>query len=96
MSEQEAEQRGVPDFWLFDDDSRWCVVVESKITSQLSGRQVERHIGVARRRGYERIVPATITIKAPTVRLPLETVKLQWKDVYSWLKTTSDVGSLVQ
>jgi PD-(D/E)XK nuclease superfamily len=96
LTEQDAEQRGVPDLWLFDDNSRWCVVIESKITSSLSRRQVERHIRTARKRGYERIVPATITVDSPSSRLPSGTVTLQWKQLYSWLRATSVAGSLAK
>ena len=34
QDEEEAERRGLPDGWIFDDDG-WCLIVESKIESPL-------------------------------------------------------------
>lgn len=43
-SEDEAERRGLPDGWIYDE-SGWCMLIESKITS-LSNRgalRVDQH-----------------------------------------------------
>lgn len=39
--EDEAERRGLPDGWIYDDDG-WCLVIESKIESPLNRDQLDR------------------------------------------------------
>ncbi len=85
MSEQDAEAASIPDIWLYDEDSAWCVVVECKITASLTSGQVQRHIRTARQRGFETILPVTISIAGPHDALPSGTVELRWSMIYEWL-----------
>jgi hypothetical protein len=96
LTENEAEERGVPDMWLFDDDGGWCAVVESKITAPLYAGQVQRHIQVALRRGFHPVIPVTISVNPPKNRLPAHTVELRWKDIYRWLESEAAPGSLAE
>jgi PD-(D/E)XK nuclease superfamily len=85
LSDDEAEKAGVPDIWLFDEENSWCSVIESKITAPLYGDQIKSHVTAARKRGFESIIPITISVHPPKNRLPEETVQIRWKEVYSWL-----------
>lgn len=50
-SEDEAEQRGLPDGWIYNDDG-WCLLIESKIESRLTSDQLMRHYKTAERCGF--------------------------------------------
>src|SRR5687768_12156786 len=57
--EEEAEQRGIPDGWIFDE-SGWCVFIENKVISHLSAEQIARHKRTAERRGFTSITPVVL------------------------------------
>lgn len=50
--ESRAEQRGVPDAWIYDDANKWALVIESKLGDKLTPDQLLRHADTARRRGF--------------------------------------------
>ena len=48
--EDDADRRGIPDAWVYDERSRWAVVMECKVTAPLESDQLHRHLSTARRR----------------------------------------------
>ena len=83
-SEDELERRGIPDGWIFDNE-KWCVFIETKVMAKLTSDQINRHRKTAIRRGFDRITAVAITPHKPTA-LPAETVFLEWRTVYAWLR----------
>ncbi|BAL76823.1 hypothetical protein [Bradyrhizobium cosmicum] len=83
-NEEELEQRGIPDGWICDD-SGWCVFIEAKVMAKFVADQIRRHRRTAERRGFERITAVAITPRIPT-SLPPDTVLLEWRNVYAWLR----------
>ena len=83
-SEEELERRGIPDGWIYDDNG-WCVFIETKVIAKLTADQIHRHRRTAERRGFERITAVAITPRIPT-SLPSNTVLLEWRTVYSWMR----------
>lgn len=69
VSEEESEKRGLPDAWIFDDDS-WSLLIESKISSPLKNDQLRRHYNTAHSRGYEDVLVLAIDVIKPTGKLP--------------------------
>ncbi|MFO0992768.1 MAG: hypothetical protein U1E67_12655 [Hyphomicrobiales bacterium] len=85
MAEEEAERRGLPDIWLFEDQG-WCAVIECKITAPLLSDQIVRHCRLARRQDFKLIVPVAISILEPADALPSDVIQIRWTDIYVWLK----------
>jgi hypothetical protein len=86
-SEDELERRGIPDGWISDNEG-WCVLIESKVIAKLTADQIRRHRRTAERRGFESIAVVAIIPHKPT-SLPPQTVLLEWRTVYVWLRRHS-------
>jgi hypothetical protein len=86
-SEDDLERRGIPDGWIFDEEG-WCVFIETKVMAKLGADQINRHRRTAERRGFQSITAVAI---APTIppSLPEDTVLLEWRVVYAWLRRHS-------
>ena len=57
----EDEERGLPDAVIFDDEG-WALIIESKISSPLTGSQLRRHDRTITKCGYEDVSGLTITV----------------------------------
>src|SRR5579885_2106767 len=66
--EEEADRRGLPDGWIFDDNG-WCLVVESKIESALYRDQLDRHHRTAERRGFSDIHMLALVTDLPNANV---------------------------
>jgi hypothetical protein len=86
-SEEELERRGIPDGWIYDDNG-WCVFIETKVTAKLTSDQIHRHRRTAERRGFDQITAVAIAPRRPTT-LPPNTVLLEWRTIYAWLRRHS-------
>jgi hypothetical protein len=90
-SEEELDRRGIPDGWIFDKEG-WCIFIETKVMAKLSADQINRHRRTAERRGFQSITAVAI---APIPLLPTtlsaDTVLLEWKCVYAWLRQHPDI-----
>ena len=85
-TEDEAEQRGIPDGWVFNADAEWCVFLESKVQAPLSLEQLSKHRRVAERFGFRTVIGVVITSGRDSPRQsPPGTVLLRWREVYVWL-----------
>jgi len=82
--EEELERRGIPDGWIFDEEG-WCVFIESKVLASLSTDQIRRHRRTAKRRGFRSIIAVAI-VPHPPRSSPADTVLLEWRNVYAWLR----------
>src|ERR1035437_4200075 len=82
--EDVLERRGIPDGWIFDEES-WCVFIETKVIAKLGADQIRRHRRTAERRGFQHIIAVAIAPVLPA-SLPLGTVPLEWRAVYAWLR----------
>jgi hypothetical protein len=83
-SEEDAMRRGLPDAWIYNDDS-WCLLIESKIAATLKNDQLKRHIQTAGKRGFERVNLLAIDVVEPNKPLPDGVMFRRWQDVYTWL-----------
>lgn len=83
-SEEELERRGIPDGWVFDGEG-WCVFIESKVIAKLGADQIRRHRRTAERRGFHAITAVAIAPRLPST-LPADTVLLEWRTIYTWLR----------
>jgi hypothetical protein len=83
-SEEELERRGIPDGWIFNNEG-WCVFIESKVIDKLGADQINRHRRTAERRGFNQITAVAIAPLLPST-LPADTVLLEWRNVYAWLR----------
>ena len=89
ISEEEANNRGVPDAWIFSEDG-WCVFIESKVQSSLSSEQIKRHRETAKRRGFrDAIALAIVTDRDRPARVSADAKIVEWKQIYSWLRQHS-------
>jgi hypothetical protein len=88
--EEELERRGIPDGWISDNEG-WCVLIESKVIAKLTADQIRRHRRTAERRGFETIAVVAITPRKP-LALPPQTVLLEWRTVYVWLRRHSSLS----
>ena len=88
LSEQEYEQRGLPDAWIHDDDE-WSLLIESKVQAKLNLKQLERHYRTARKRGFGDVTVLAIDVEKSAKKLPGYVAFKSWKDVYSWLSQQS-------
>lgn len=88
LSEQEYEQRGLPDAWIHNDDE-WSLLIESKVAAKLSLNQLERHYRTAKKRGFGSVTVLAIDIEKPKRKLPGYVTFKSWKEVYSWLSQQS-------
>jgi hypothetical protein len=89
ISEDELERRGIPDGWIFDETG-WCVFIETKVLAKLTSDQINRHRRTAERRGFQFVTAVAIAPRPflPTT-LPHDTVLLEWRSVYGWLRRHS-------
>jgi len=83
-SEVDAARRGLPDAWIYNDDT-WCLLIESKIAATLKNDQLLRHQKTAVRRGFERVNLLALDVIEPRNSLPAGVVFRRWQDVYTWL-----------
>ena len=88
-NEEELERRGIPDGWIFDGGT-WCVFIESKVTAKLNADQINRHHRTAEQRGFKAITAVAITPRLPST-LPADTVSLEWRDIYAWLRRHASI-----
>ena len=86
-SEEDLDRRGIPDGWIFDEEG-WCVFIESKVIAKLGSDQINRHRRTAERRGFQRITAVAIAPRLPKF-LPENTVLLEWRTIYVWLRQHS-------
>lgn len=86
-SEAELERRGIPDGWIFDNEG-WCVFIETKVLAPLRAAQILSHRRTAERRGFRNITAVAITPLLATA-LPPDTVLLEWRMIYAWLRRHS-------
>ena len=86
-SEEELERRGIPDGWIYDEE-RWCVFIETKVIAKLDADQIIRHRRTAERRGFQSVIAVAIAPRFPA-SLPDSVVRLEWRDVYDWLRRHS-------
>jgi len=84
-SEKEFEQRGIPDGWIYDEENKWCIIFEIKVTAKLHTNQLSRHRHSAERRGFEKIDIVAIVPLLPR-KPPKNTILLKWVNVYAWLR----------
>jgi hypothetical protein len=88
LSEQEYEQRGLPDAWIHDDDE-WSLLIESKVQAKLNINQLERHYRTAKKRGFGNVAVLAIDVEKPAKKLPGYVTFRSWKEIYSWLSQQS-------
>lgn len=84
-SDDEAERRGIPDGWIFDEDAEWCVLIESKVLAPVNAAQILNHLSAAKRLGFE-IIHAVVIAPRRGAPVPAGTLVLEWRDVYGWLR----------
>jgi hypothetical protein len=94
LNESEESERGIPDIWFYDDDG-WCAVVECKISATLTSSQIKRHIAVAQRR-FDNVLPVVIVAKSQSTKVPDGIIKLEWPNLYRWLKSHEQHHSWAQ
>ena len=88
-NEEELERRGIPDGWIFDHEG-WCVFIETKVLAKLGADQINRHRRTAERRGFQSITAVAIApLPLLPTSLPADTVLLEWRNVYEWLRRHS-------
>lgn len=83
--ETELEDRGIPDGWIYDEDNKWCVLIEVKVTARLQLKQIVNHRNSAARQGFEKVTAVAI-VAQNNVACPPDTVLLEWCNVYAWLR----------
>ncbi len=78
------ERRGLPDLWIYAD-SRWALLIESKVAAPVRTDQLRRHVRTAQRAGFD--APHLLVI-SPTrpARLWPEARHLTWTEVYRWMR----------
>jgi hypothetical protein len=60
------------------------------VLAKLGADQINRHRGTARRRGFNNVVAVAIApLPLLPTSVPVDTVLLEWRDVYAWLRKHS-------
>ncbi len=80
LSEQEAEERGLPDGCIADGDE-WALLIESKFAAQPTQDQLRRHVRTARRRGIKDVELLLLTVQPAPARLLHTIAAKQWWEV---------------
>lgn len=86
--EGDAERKGIPDGWIFDEESGWCVLIESKVLAKFDLDQIRRHRRIAEKRGFREVHVVAITPRNEA-RRPSDATMLEWREIYIWLKRQS-------
>lgn len=81
--EDEAEGRGLPDGCIHRGNS-WALIIESKIGSPLTLRQLECHRSTLEKRGFTNLHLLAIVVELPKFQASGVTIK-KWAELYSWL-----------
>lgn len=81
VDEDEAEQRGLPDAWIYGDGP-WSLIIESKVAAPMLKAQLDRHLAMADRHGFARAKLLVLSPRHGTV--PPGAVLRPWTDVYRW------------
>jgi hypothetical protein len=87
-SEEDLDRRGIPDGWICDEESAWCVFIETKVTAPLRAAQVRSHQVTAAQRGFHTVKPVVI-VPHLSVSLSDDISVLEWRTVYAWLRRHS-------
>lgn len=88
-SEEDSERRGLPDAWIYDDES-WSLIIESKVAAQLKNEQLQRHLKTAQKRGFINVTLLAIDVVEPKRNLPSGVLFRKWSDIYIWLSKQAD------
>lgn len=83
VDEDESERRSLPDAWIYTDDG-WSLLVESKVASAVDIDQLQRHLQIATRRGFESPRLVVLSLAACTVDLPGRATSRTWTELYQW------------
>ncbi len=81
-AEFESEARGLPDALIYPTDGDWIVVIENKISSDLTLDQLNRHYKTIKRYSFNKIYGLTITTKKYDLEDP-NWNHFYWTDIYS-------------
>lgn len=95
LSEEEYNQRGLPDGWIYDQD-KWSLLIESKVSASLTNDQLRRHYQTALRRGFEDITLLAIDTIEPKRKLYNGALFKQWSDIYTWLQKQANYSDWAQ
>ncbi len=93
--EEEAGRRGLPDAWVFNDDG-WALILESKIASAVSVKQLRRHRATAERRGFDDIHVLAIDVTCAKKPLPRNVLFRTWSEVYVWFERQTQDSAWAQ
>jgi len=92
LAKKEAPaESSVPDAWIFRDEAKWALIIESKVAAQLEENQLRRHIETATRKGFRslHLLAVTADNAAPVWLTGLSTNAdvrwTAWPHVYEFL-----------
>ncbi|WP_148028111.1 hypothetical protein [Burkholderia pseudomallei] len=83
VDEKEAQRRSLPDAWIYTDNG-WSLLVESKVASAVDIDQLQRHLQIATRRGFENPRLVLLSLTPCTVDLPGRATSRTWTEMYQW------------
>ncbi len=81
----EKQAKGLPDIWIYSDESSWTLLIENKTSERPTNSQLSRHLRTAARRGYELAYLLVVGTREPAGSLPKGCVFHHWRELYSWL-----------
>lgn len=50
---EEDERSGLPDAWIYDQASRWSLIIESKVAARVNADQLRRHLSTAHKTAHD-------------------------------------------
>lgn len=83
-SEEDAEARGLPDAWIYSDNG-WALLIENKIAASVNSAQLDRHIKIARQRGFSDITLLVLATANNIKKMSDHVISKAWNQVYEWL-----------
>lgn len=83
ITEDEAEQRGLPDAWIHDGGA-WALLIENKVSSPVRIKQLQRHRITAERRGFQQIFLLVISVDGTRPKGVNDVKFLTWPQIYTW------------
>ncbi|HSV98125.1 MAG TPA: hypothetical protein VLM75_14480 [Spirochaetota bacterium] len=83
LPEDESTRKGLPDACIYTDDD-WILAVESKVASQVSKDQLNRHVRTIARHGYSTIYLLVIDTEHFDAASVANTFSITWSKIYEW------------
>jgi hypothetical protein len=89
------EERGLPDGCVYSDDG-WALIMEAKVQAGSVVDQLRRHIGTARRHGFDKPYVLLLSVDDAPHGMSRYGRHRKWCDLYSWFASRAHKSPLAR